>query len=70
VQGGAPTGKSFWTFYDFAGTEIGRNVKPTPERIFAAGKYTVVVRYNDQEFKAEFSIKSGDEKQIDIVARQ
>jgi len=70
VQGGTPTGKPFWTFYDFTGTEIGRNVKPMPERIFAAGKYTVVVRYNDQEFKAEFSIKSGDEKQIDIVARQ
>jgi len=70
VPGGAPTGKPYWTFYDAAGVEIGRNVKPTPERIFAAGNYAVVVRYDDQEFKAGFSIKSGDRKQIDIVAKQ
>jgi len=70
VPGGTPTGKPYWTFYDFSGAEIGRNVKPTPERIFSAGKYTVVVRYDDQEFKAGFTIKSGDEKQIDIVATQ
>ncbi len=70
VPGGPPTGKPYWTFYDFSGAEIGRNVKPTPERIFSAGKYSVVVRYDDQEFKAEFTIKSGDEKQIDIVATQ
>ncbi len=70
VPGGTPTGKPYWTFYDFSGAEIGRNVKPTPERIFSAGKYSVVVRYDDQEFKAGFTIKSGDEKQIDIVATQ
>jgi Ca-activated chloride channel homolog len=70
VRGGTPTGKPYWTFYDFSGTEIGRNVKPSPERIFSEGKYSVVVRYDDQEFKAAFTIKSGDEKQIDIVATQ
>jgi len=70
VSGGTPTGRPFWTFYDISGAEIGRNVKPSPERIFAAGRYIVVVRYQDQRFRAEFSIKSGDEKRIDIVATQ
>lgn len=70
VPGGAPTGKPYWVFYDNNGTEIGRNVKPTPERIFAEGKYSLVVRHDDQEYRADFSIKSGDEKQIDIVAKQ
>ncbi len=70
VSGGTPTGRPFWTFYDISGAEIGRNVKPSPERIFAAGRYIVVVRYLDQRFRAEFSIKSGDQKRIDIVATQ
>jgi len=68
VSGGAPTGQPFWIFYDISGAEIGRNVKPSPERIFAAGRYIVVVRYQNQRFRAEFSIKSGDQKRIDIVA--
>lgn len=70
VSGGTPTAKPYWTFFDLNGNEIGRNVIPTPERIFAAGKYAVVVRYDNQEFRAEFSIKSGDQKQIDIIAKQ
>ncbi len=70
VSGGAPTGRPFWIFYDISGAEIGRNAKPSPERIFAAGRYIVVVRYQDQSFRAEFSIKSGDQKRIDIVATQ
>ena len=70
VSGGAPTGQPFWIFYDISGAEIGRNANPSPERIFAAGRYIVVVRYQDQRFRAEFSIKSGDQKRIDIVATQ
>ncbi len=70
VGGGTPTGKLFWIFYDSSGAEIGRNVKPIPERIFAAGRYIVVVRYQDQQYRAEFSIRSGDQKRIDIVATQ
>ncbi len=69
VPGGPPTDKPYWTFFDSNGAEIGRNVKATPERIFSAGKYSVVVRHGDQEFKAAFTVKSGDRKQIDIIAR-
>ncbi len=70
VSGGTPTGRPYWTFYDISGAEIGRDAKPSPERIFAAGRYIVVVRYQNQRFRAEFSIKSGDQKRIDIVATQ
>ncbi len=66
-SGGEALANTQWNILTPGGDVVKESAGALPTHILAAGNYSVLARHNNKSYTREFSIESGDSKQIEVV---
>ena len=67
--GGEALANTHWNILTPDGDVVKESVGALPTHVLAAGRYTVLARFKDKNYTRDFTIASGDIKQIEVVIR-
>ena len=67
--GGEALANTHWNILTQDGDVVKESVGALPTHVLAAGRYTVLARFKDKNYTRDFTIASGDIKQIEVVIR-
>lgn len=68
-SGGEALADTQWSVLTPGGDVVKESVGALPSHILAAGEYTVLARHNGVTFSQEFSVDTGDSKQVEVMMR-
>lgn len=67
--GGEALADTRWSVLTPGGDVVKESAGALPTHILAAGSYTVLARYGDATYSRDFTVETGDVKQIEVIAR-
>jgi len=68
-QGGEAQADTRWNILTPGGDIVKESAGALPTHILAAGRYTVLARHRGKDYSQDFSINTGEVKQIEVVIR-